>query len=389
MTKLLHADNLSIQPAGEYLSSPLYSVIGEHIAALLAIALLPLVLWAYRRLRNHATTPTPLDPSSRMLFWLLAASAAAHVGLVIGHEPSVLSALFLADSMLLGMAANGVAKGEPSYRFVRWVLSGSLLAFAVSSFSGEVPDQVALFTKLLELTALTIVLTPLRPTLIRRLASSAGAVTMVVLVGTSSWVGAFGATEGGHHLGEVPQPGVLLPVGTDREATDAEAQAADLLHAETVAGVARFADSEVAAAAGYDVEGIAGLDFHAGNEQYKHDGRVLDPERPENLIYAAGPDGPVLVGVMYEMEDIGVAGPAIGGPLTVWHAHNQICFGVVPPALAGLRSPFGSCPVGSITMPVTGEMLHVFVAPGAPDRFGHLDEDWLNAFVAGTLTADG
>lgn len=374
---------------GEYLSSPLYSVLDEHVAALLAIALLPLVLWVYRQIRNHATTPTSLDPSNRMLFWLLAASAAAHVGLVVGHEASALTALFLADAMLLGFAAGGVARGNPSHRFMRWVLSGSLLAFVVSSFSGEVPDQVALFTKLLELTALTIVLAPLRPTRLRRLATSASAVAMVVLVGISSWAGAFGATEGGHHLGEVPQPGVLLPVGTDRAATTAESEAADAFHAETVAGVARFADPAVAAAAGYDVDGISGLDFHAGNEQYKHDGLILDPRRPENLIYAAGPDGPVLVGVMYEMEETGVAGPAIGGPLTVWHAHNQICFGVVPPALAGLRSPFGSCPVGSITMPVTGEMLHVFVAPGAPDRFGHLDDDWLEAFVAGTLSADG
>ena len=33
---------------------------------------------------------------------------------------------------------------------------------------------------------------------------------------------------------------------------------------------------------------------------------------------------------MYEMDEIGTAGPAIGGPLTVWHAHDHVCFALTP-----------------------------------------------------------
>lgn len=383
MNALAHTGTDSpLVEAGEYISSPLYTVLDDHKVALLAVLLLPAALWLLRRLGNRvAMAATNLEPLHRFLFWMLAMSAAVHAGLVIGHKPSGLSILFLADAALLSVAAAKLATGHRWRRFTRLVLGGSIAAFVISSVAGEPPDEVALATKLIELTALSIALMPADGSGVRRFRSSLAVVAAVLVVGISSWAGAFGASNGGHHVGEVPEPGVLLPVGEARDATDAEIAAAYDFHNHTVAGVARFADPSVAAAAGYAVDGIAGLDFHASNEAYKHDGRVLDPERPENLIYAASPDGPVLVGVMYEMEEIGIAGPVIGGPLTVWHAHNQVCFGVVPPALAGLRSPFGSCPVGSITMPVTGEMLHVFVVPGAPDRFGHLDEQWLTAYL--------
>ncbi len=186
-----------------------------------------------------------------------------------------------------------------------------------------------------------------------------------------------------YYLGEVPSPGVLLPPGEDREPTAAEQQSADALYAATVAAVAKYEDPAVAAADGYDVGNIVGRSHHAQNSAYKEDGHVFDPERPENLIYAVGPTGPVLIGVMYEMDGIGVAGPAIGGPLTVWHAHDHVCFALTPPALAGLTSPFGCCPAGSITMPITNEIIHLSTLPGVPEEFGDLEDSWLTDYLAG------
>ena len=84
---------------------------------------------------------------------------------------------------------------------------------------------------------------------------------------------------------------------------------------------------------------------------------------------------------MFEMEAIGEPGPAIAGPLTVWHAHDHVCFSLTPPALAGLTSPFGVCPMGSITMPVTNEMIHLWTVPGAPERIGHIEDEWLDAYL--------
>jgi hypothetical protein len=147
--------------------------------------------------------------------------------------------------------------------------------------------------------------------------------------------------------------------------------------------LARYADPAVAAADGYHVNGLAGIDFHASNPAYEHDDRILDPAHPETLVYAVAPDGrPVLMGAMFAMPKIGEPGPAIGGPLTVWHGHENVCVSLTPPGLSGLLSPLGTCPVGSILLPRTGEMIHLWIVPGAPEPFGDLDEAWKRAYLA-------
>ena len=65
------------------------------------------------------------------------------------------------------------------------------------------------------------------------------------------------------------------------------------------------------------------------------------------------------------MEKVGEPGPAAGGPLTNWHAHN-VCVIVTPPGF-GLVSPFGGCPLGAVAVTIP-EMMHVWVVdnPGGP-----------------------
>ena len=134
----------------------------------------------------------------------------------------------------------------------------------------------------------------------------------------------------------------------DLESAGDIVEATELLLA-TRAALARYADPAVAAADGYHVNGLAGIDFHAGNPSYEHDDLILDPARPETLVYAVAPDGrPVLMGAMFLMPKIGQPGPTVGGPLTVWHAHQNICFSLTPPGLSGILSPLGGCPIGSI-----------------------------------------
>jgi hypothetical protein len=126
-----------------------------------------------------------------------------------------------------------------------------------------------------------------------------------------------------------------------------------------------------------------GRDFHAENPAYGADGRILDPERPETLVYAMSSDGrPVLLGAMFSMPDRSEPGPAVGGPLTVWHAHDHLCIGLTPPGLTGIRSPLGACPMGAIEIPITPQMIHVWTVPGAPARFGDLDGAWLEGYLA-------
>ncbi len=55
---------------------------------------------------------------------------------------------------------------------------------------------------------------------------------------------------------------------------------------------------------------------------------------------------------------------------------------VTPPALAGLVSPFGGCPLGSISVARTAEMIHVWTLPGVEEPFGEIDQEWLAAYLS-------
>jgi hypothetical protein len=87
--------------------------------------------------------------------------------------------------------------------------------------------------------------------------------------------------------------------------------------------------------------------------------------------------------VLFEMDGLTDPGPRVGGPITVWHSHENVCFSLTPPALAGLVSPYGVCPLGSVNIPSTGEMPHAWVMPDVPyeDHWGHVEEEWLDAYL--------
>jgi len=380
---LAHVDHV-IGAAG---GSPLYLIGTEHLAGLVALLLLPIGAFVLRR-RETAD----LTPIQWLLAALLAASAAIHAGLAIGSDHGAgLSVLFVVDAAVLGLVTRRVLRGQPAGPLGVAVLVGSIGAYWLSALGGEAPDQVGLATKLIEILALAIVVRPAPGQ--GRLRTVLGSMAILIFTlgtATSSWIGAFrasaaepGAVAGHHvHAGSVAPPGTIFPAVPTRDATPAErAAAANIVEAARIA-LARYADPAVAAADGYHVNGLAGIDFHASNPAYEHDDRVLDPAHPETLVYAVAPDGrPVLMGAMFLMPKIGTPGPTIGGPLTVWHAHQHICFSLTPPALAGLLSPLGTCPIGTIDVPLTPEMIHIWIVPGAPEPFGDLDEAWKRAYL--------
>jgi hypothetical protein len=102
---------------------------------------------------------------------------------------------------------------------------------------------------------------------------------------------------------------------------------------------------------------------------------ILRPDHVQSLIYYNAKQGPVLIGAMYIMPRRGMPGPEVGGPLTVWHQHSNICFdNTTGMAVAFAHSGFfdnndksGSCPRGS-TNKTTPLMLHVWLIdnPGGP-----------------------
>jgi len=219
---------------------------------------------------------------------------------------------------------------------------------------------------------------------VRRRFATAGVVSLVVVTGLAAWIGAFASAgaEGGHHGGEFPEPATVVPFVERLQATPGEEETAAALFEATTAAVMKYQDPAVAEAAGYQVGTVMGSEHHAQNPAYIGDGRILDPEHPESLIYADTAAGPILIGVLFETDDIGHAGPAVAGPIMVWHSHENVCFSLTPPLLAGILSPFGVCPAGSINVPTTGEMLHAWMIPGIEEPWGHLDEADLNDYLA-------
>ena len=184
------------------------------------------------------------------------------------------------------------------------------------------------------------------------------------LPGAAEPVATPAASDAGHggHGGDIPM----------REPSGAERRAAETLERETKVAAARFTDFQAAEAEGYvqltpfSFYGVRAA--HFGNPDYMADGRELDPERPENLVYLKRDDGRLeLLGVMF-LAPIG-QGPPVGDPLTEWHAHEDLCASAQPPAVVPIL-PTGACPAG--TTPVGYEMLHLWVVDHPDGPFSHL-----------------
>jgi hypothetical protein len=146
-------------------------------------------------------------------------------------------------------------------------------------------------------------------------------------------------------------------------ATADERARAEALWKASAAGADRWRDPEAAEAAGFrfrDDEAGPGRRvrfLHVPNPAWRADGRVLDPARPETLVYWTGPgDRLTLVGVMYTAAR-GAGGPAVGGPITRWHDHES-CRDPATRAKLG-RPVDGACPEGQVFRR-SGEMMHVW-----------------------------
>ncbi|HEX9364537.1 MAG TPA: hypothetical protein VGA47_12220 [Candidatus Dormibacteraeota bacterium] len=157
--------------------------------------------------------------------------------------------------------------------------------------------------------------------------------------------------------------------GATRPPTAAELEAATKLMVDTRKAVARYAQLKAAVAAGYVPMEPPDLEIvHYVNPSYMVPADVLDPQHVQSLIYYNGKQGTVLIGAMFIMPNRAMDGPQIGGPLTVWHQHSNICFDDTSGmAVAFVHSDVfdgneksGSCPRGS-TNKTTPLMLHVWL----------------------------
>ncbi len=413
----------------------------QHVPALIAVALLPVLVFVVRRLRavpiataqptatpvgpyRPTTTPvgparpttTPVGPYRPDLIrlwaaWLLGIAAAVHLALPLGHyDGPVLTVAFLASGAGYAWMAMRAFEGRSWRLLSGLLLVATLIAYLVVAGSGgEEPDQVGIATALVELAALGFCLVPVRqpgrPRRVARFFGSTGLVVITFVVGVTIWVGSFlahAATDAaavasadgsagavghtGDHAHEHQhaaraQAGVIMRPIANHHPTVAQRQAADTLAAATKKAMARYATLDAAVAAGYVVPKPGrGTDVHMEHETFKKDGRILDPQRPEMLVYAIEGGRATLLGVVFVMQEAGAPGPEPGGAITQWHAHN-ICLTALPPGF-GIVSPFGTCPALSVNV-TSPEMMHVWVVDNPQGAFAEgLDETWVRAYHA-------
>ena len=96
------------------------------------------------------------------------------------------------------------------------------------------------------------------------------------------------------------------------------------------------------------------------------DDTILDPDKPESLVFDTRVSPKRLVAAMY-MATPGTtlsSVPDIGGPLTQWHIHNNLCF-TAQGRVAGLTKADGSC-AGNLQKGPLTPMIHVWIDKAHP-----------------------
>ena len=152
--------------------------------------------------------------------------------------------------------------------------------------------------------------------------------------------------------------------GTASPPTAAQVEAAAALVRETDASLVRFENVNDAIAAGYTERLATNGEEHLLCQNCSSAYAGLNPKDPSSLVYATNVKGhpPILLGAMYLMGDGN--GPQVGGGLTRWHTHLEVCEnGQVIIAGFGVALPGHQCDPASWKPQYTTQMLHVWVVP--------------------------
>jgi hypothetical protein len=159
--------------------------------------------------------------------------------------------------------------------------------------------------------------------------------------------------------------------------TPAEQHRAEQLIEDTITDLRRFETPAEAYAAGYRSIGDALTgDEHYVNWSYVDDGHILDPLRPESIVYEYRGSAQQAVAAMYMLPFGSTFAnvPDVGGSLTQWHVHRNLCLTNNPQQkiVAGLTSLNGGCPTGTSKAGDT-PMLHVWIVPNQCGPFAALE----------------
>ncbi|NLA36663.1 MAG: hypothetical protein GX868_13405 [Actinobacteria bacterium] len=183
-----------------------------------------------------------------------------------------------------------------------------------------------------------------------------------------------------------------LPVdlsGMPGVSAEQQQRAEDLVE-RTIERLPQFADVSTLNAKGYfSIEDAFTGHEHFVNWDFINDGRELDPDFPESLVFEMVDGKKTLVSAMYMAEGgVGLDGvPDIGGPMTQWHIHDNLCYSLSdPPRVAGLTMSDGTCGPGTRSMGTPVPMIHVWIRPHKCGPFAALDGIGAGQVNAGETT---
>jgi hypothetical protein len=166
-----------------------------------------------------------------------------------------------------------------------------------------------------------------------------------------------------------------LPIdlgGVEGVSLQEQARAENLL-ATTLLTLPQFSDPAAVEGLGFVSIG----DGFLGHEHYlnaanMNDDRILDPAYPESLVFDTSVTPKRLAAAMFMLNsgDTLADVPELGGKLTQWHVHDNLCF--AGPRVAGLTDAEGNCSDG-LTKGAATPMIHVWIEPHRCGPFAALE----------------
>ena len=200
--------------------------------------------------------------------------------------------------------------------------------------------------------------------------------------GTPAAGGTTDTTVHAHQAAAVPvvkyDPTKPIDLGGVEGVTPEQQAVAENLVAFTVVRLPQWSDFRTAEAAGFHSIGDAATGVeHYVQWNWINDDVTLNPDKPESLVYEPQPDGTKkLVSAMYLLPDTVALEqvPELGGKLTQFHVHNNLCFTKDPvaPLVRGLTDAAGNCPAALQKFP-EAPMIHVWITPQDCGPFSALE----------------
>jgi hypothetical protein len=165
--------------------------------------------------------------------------------------------------------------------------------------------------------------------------------------------------------------------GVEGVTPEQQARAENLL-AITLIRLPQWSDTAVAEAAGYHSIGDAATgEEHFINLSLLDDDKVLDPDHPEALVYEVDGGGNRTLEAAMFMLAPGTtldSVPELGGPLTQWHIHDNLCFtdDPVAPQVRSVVAVGEECQPPLVKMERV-PMIHVWIVPHPCGPFAALE----------------